>query len=588
MSCDRSDDVSCPSEDLLHQYLRGMLSPEDQEATTTHVETCDRCVAVMDGLNAQNSGLIDLLKGSVELPTDTESRAGLDPQFTPGQRLGEYRILELLGKGSMGEVYRVLQRSKRRMVALKILRGPHSNDAVWRFHRSNRIAEGLQHPNIVQSLEVSEENGIHYLVMELIDGFDVEELLGLLGCLSVPNACEVVRQAADGLAYGHSRGCVHRDIKPSNLLIDGGGLVKITDYGLALLRPSVRDALASTTAEGLFLGTPDYSAPEQFDNASEVDGKADVYALGCTLYRLLSGRVPFDLGTHRSLSTKIRDHQQTTPPTLKTVGVDVPPDLETLVQEMLAKNVEQRCQASEVASRLKPLSEGAALKELIGRCRGVPVVPETPRAADLTAAAATPKRGQMAKKSWPWLVSVLLILGLGSATAFFVSRNATAIQDDFELILDDTDIVEWNQVEGRPGWRISSIPAGYNGSHWYNEDGSKTARWEISDLPMGAYTVYATWPEEASESSSGHVIYHLYDGENLNAITRAIDQQKAPAITGSHNIKWALIATIPLTSGRLVVELDAVNSRGPGVCRVDAIRVVRGHLSESSLQDKAH
>ena len=582
MSSDRSDDVSCPLEDLLHQYLRGMLSPEDQEATTTHVETCDRCVAVMDGLTAENSGLIDLLKRSVELPHDSESRAGLDLQFTPGQRLGEYRILELLGKGSMGEVYRALHRSKRRMVAVKIVRGPQNNDAVWRFHRSNRIAEGLQHPNIVQSLEVSEENGIHYLVMELIDGFDVEELLGLLGCLSVPNACEVVRQAADGLAYGNSRGCVHRDIKPSNLLIDGGGLVKITDYGLALLRPSVRDAGASTTAEGLFLGTPDYSAPEQFDNASEVDGKADVYALGCTLYRLLSGRVPFDLGTHRSLSTKIRDHQQTTPPTLKAVGVDVPPDLETLVQEMLAKNVEQRCQASEVANRLKPLSEGAALKELIERCRGVPVVPEKPHAADLNAAGPTPKRGQTAKNYRPWMIKGFVVLGLVSTAAFFLSRYAVTTDDDFELILDDTDIVEWKQVEGRPGWRRSSLPAGYNGSHWYNEDGSKTARWVISDLPEGTYNVYATWPEQAAESSSGHVIYHLHDGENPNAITRAIDQQKAPTLSDGHNTKWALIATIPLTSGRLVVELDAVNSRGPRVCRVDAIRVVRKALSDTA------
>ncbi|MFM7168771.1 MAG: protein kinase domain-containing protein [Planctomycetaceae bacterium] len=588
MSSDRSDDVSCPSEDLLHQYLRGMLSPEDQEATTTHVETCDRCVAVMDGLISENSGLIDLLKSSVEPPPHTESRAGLDLQFTPGQRLGEYRILELLGKGSMGEVYRVLQRSKRRMVALKILRGPQSNDAVLRFHRSNRIAEGLQHPNIVQSLKVSEENGIHYLVMELIDGCDVEELLGLLGCLSVSNACEVVRQAAEGLAYGHGRGCVHRDIKPSNLLIDGGGVVKITDYGLALLRPSVLDAGASTTAEGLFLGTPDYSAPEQFDNASEVDGRADVYALGCTLYRLLSGRVPFDLGTHRSLSTKIRDHQQTTPPTLKAIGVDVPPDLETLVQEMLAKNVEQRCQAGEVANRLKPLSEGAALKELVERCRGVQVVPETPRAADLTAAAASPKRGQTTKNYWPWLINGFVVPGLVSTAAFFLYRYAVTTDDDFELILDDTDIVEWNQVEGRPGWRISSLPAGYNGRHWYNEDGSKTARWEISELPVGTYTVYATWPEEAAKSSSGHVIYHLHDGENPNAITRAIDQQKAPTLPDGHNTKWALIATIPLTSGRLVVELDAVNSRGPGVCRVDAIRLVRSDLSTSSVQDEAH
>jgi serine/threonine protein kinase len=422
--------------------------------------------------------------------------------------------------------------------------------------------------------------------MELIDGFDFEELLGLLGCLSVPNACEVVRQAAEGLAYGHGKGCVHRDIKPSNLLIDRGGLVKITDYGLALFRPGVRDAVASTaTADGLFLGTPDYSAPEQFDNASEVDGKADVYALGCTLYRLLSGGVPFDLGTHRSLSTKIRDHQQTTSPTLKAVGVDVPPDLETLVQEMLAKNVEQRCQASEVARRLKPLSEGAALKELIEKCRGVPVVPEKLHAADLPAAGATPKRGQTTKNYWPWLISGFVVVGLVSTAAFFLSRYAVKRDDDFELILDDTDIVEWNQVEGRPGWRRSSLPAGYNGSHWYNEDGAKAARWVISDLPEGTYTVYATWPEEAAESSSGHVIYHLHDGENPNAITRAIDQQKAPAVTGSHNIKWALIATIPLTSRRLVVELDAVNSRGPGVCRVDAIRLVRSDLSDTAPQD---
>ena len=150
----------------------------------------------------------------------------------------------------------------------------------------------LDHPSIVRAMDADDEDGTHYLVMEYVDGIDLSEVVRRCGPLRVPEACELIRQAASGLQYIHEHGCVHRDIKPSNLMLTPAGQVKVLDLGLALLL-SEQPAGGELTGSGQAMGTADYMAPEQILDSHGVDIRADIYSLGCTLYKLLVGRAPF-------------------------------------------------------------------------------------------------------------------------------------------------------------------------------------------------------------------------------------------------------------------------------------------------------
>ena len=206
---------------------------------------------------------------------------------------GQYVLLEGLGEGGMGRVFKARHRRMKRVVALKFIHKHLLTHplAVQRFYREIEAVARLSHPNIVMAFDADEIDGTHFFVTEYVEGVDLRTLLERDGPLPVARACEAARQAALGLQHAHLRGLVHRDIKPANLLLSREGVVKIVDLGLARLTlPDPDDAGAvNLTRTGELMGTPDYLAPEQIHDFHRADIRADIYSLGCTLYQLLAG-----------------------------------------------------------------------------------------------------------------------------------------------------------------------------------------------------------------------------------------------------------------------------------------------------------
>ena len=255
-------------------------------------------------------------------------------------RLGPYVLLDRLGEGGMGAVYKALQTQLDRIVALKVIRRERINNpgVINRFQREIRAAAQLQHPNVVTVHDAGEDGDTLFLVMEYVEGTDLAKLLKQRGPLPIAEACDCARQAALGLEHIRQRGLVHRDIKPANLLRAAEhGLIKIADLGLARLRGDE----GALTADGSVLGTPDFLAPEQALDARSVDIRADLYSLGGTLYCLLSGQPPYPGG---SAMEKLMRHQRETPVPLRSLRADVPAAVEALVSRLMARNPADRFQ----------------------------------------------------------------------------------------------------------------------------------------------------------------------------------------------------------------------------------------------------
>ncbi|HVX14313.1 MAG TPA: family 16 glycoside hydrolase [Pirellulales bacterium] len=258
---------------------------------------------------------------------------------------GEYTILAAIGAGGMGQVFKAEHRRMKRIVALKILPPAFvkSADAVARFQQEVHAAARLEHINIVTAHDAGEAHGVHFLVVQYVDGRDLASLVEERGPLPVRQAVDYIRQAAKGLAYAHSRGVIHRDVKPANLLLNIEGTVKILDMGIARLDDVLPAAgKPPMTAAGEMLGTVDFMAPEQAEEAHNVDGRADIYSLGCTLYFLLTGEAPYRGAT---LPQKLLAHRTQPIPSLAQRRADVPPALDGLFARMVAKRPEDRFQS---------------------------------------------------------------------------------------------------------------------------------------------------------------------------------------------------------------------------------------------------
>ncbi|HWA99807.1 MAG TPA: protein kinase, partial [Pirellulales bacterium] len=256
--------------------------------------------------------------------------------------LGNYTILDKLGAGGMGQVFKAQHRRMKRLVAIKMLPPAMTKDAaaLARFQREVEAAAKLSHPNIVAAHDADEANGVHFLVMEYVEGRDLSATVKKDGPLSLGKALGYIVQAGRGLEFAHKKGVVHRDIKPANLLLDNEGTVKILDMGLARIDQPGGDA-AELTGTGAVMGTVDYMAPEQARNTKHADARADIYSLGCSLYYLLAGKPTFDGDT---VVEKILAHRDETIPTLKDVCPGASDRLQGVFEKMVAKRIDDRYQ----------------------------------------------------------------------------------------------------------------------------------------------------------------------------------------------------------------------------------------------------
>jgi serine/threonine protein kinase len=225
----------------------------------------------------------------------------------PDLLLGSYLLLDCLGQGGMGHVFKARHRTMNRVVAVKVIRKERLADdnAIERFRREARAAARLVHPNIVYVYDFDRVNETHFLVMQFVAGTDLAKLVKANGPLPVNKARNYIRQVALALQHAHEHGLVHRDIKPSNLLLTTKGEeVKVLDFGLALFQhvSGMEETASELTFTGQVMGTPDYMAPEQALESHEVDIRADIYSLGCTFYYLLTGQPPFPGGPWRRKS----------------------------------------------------------------------------------------------------------------------------------------------------------------------------------------------------------------------------------------------------------------------------------------------
>lgn len=254
--------------------------------------------------------------------------------------VGHYVFLEKIGHGGMGAVFRARHRLMERDVAIKLIL-PHrfgNVEAIARFRREVATSAQLEHPRIVRAYDAGETNGTHWLAMELVDGQDLATVIRENGPMAYEQAVACIVQAADALAFAHERGVIHRDIKPGNLLLDKGGNLKVLDLGLAY-RPSPDET--PLTRPGQLMGTVDYIAPEQARNGRAADARSDIYALGMTLWTLLTDTVPYS----GSPAIKLLAHQNQPAPDLVKACPDVPAALVQAYQKMVAKKPEDRFQS---------------------------------------------------------------------------------------------------------------------------------------------------------------------------------------------------------------------------------------------------
>jgi serine/threonine-protein kinase len=271
--------------------------------------------------------------------------------------LGKYKLLGHIGTGGMSSVYLAEHTRLHDKRAIKVLPRTRVKDATYlaRFQLEAKAIASLNHPNIVLAYDIDNEGDVHYIVMEYVEGIDLQGLVRRDGPLPPVQAALLLAQAADGLQHAHQRGVIHRDVKPANLLLDLEGKIRLLDMGLALV--SAEEESLTVLHNENVLGTADYLAPEQALNSHQVDHRADIYGLGCTLYFLLTGRPPFPEGT---LAQRIAKHQKVMPTSIRKLREDCPGELEGICVKMMQKEAKYRYQsAAEVADALRKFASSA-------------------------------------------------------------------------------------------------------------------------------------------------------------------------------------------------------------------------------------
>jgi serine/threonine protein kinase/CheY-like chemotaxis protein len=320
------------------QFIRnlrdsGLFSPEETDAVLH---------AQRDYAEADGDAIAQLLiiAGKV---TPFQAAAVRERRFEE-LAIGNYQVLDRLGAGGMGTVYKARHRRMKRVVAIKVLsrKVAESEKFLQRFQREVEAVARLSHPNIVTAHDADESDMGHYLVMEYVDGRDLDTEVRERGPLPIREAVDCIIQAGRALAYAHGQGIIHRDIKPANLLRDVHGIVKVADLGLARFNDSLDrspNGPSALTQAGTIMGTVDFMSPEQALGLTDIDHRTDIYSLGCTLHFLLIGRPPFEGPT---IMAVLLNHREAAIPSLCAIRQDVPAALDAVLQRMMAKKPQER------------------------------------------------------------------------------------------------------------------------------------------------------------------------------------------------------------------------------------------------------
>lgn len=341
--------------------------------------------------------------------------------------LGKYKLLSHLGTGGMSKVYLAEHKISGQLRAIKVLPSKKVDDKSYldRFYLEARAAASLNHPNVVRMYDICNEGKTHYMVMEYVKGQDLMEIVTKNGPLPFDEAAKHIMDAAEGLRHAHERELVHRDIKPANLLLTEQKSVKILDLGLALVNQDDAQSLTVLYNEKV-MGTADYLSPEQAVNSHNVDHRADIYSLGCTLYYLIAGHPPFPEGT---LAQRIAKHQREEPQDLSEIRDECPAALIRICSKMMRKNADDRYQSAvEVKAALRKfLASGEysgtiIMKESAKFAKTANDTPAEPNVKDIKIdlggskktsgkAPAAPTVAQRRRKSVPgWVVPVVIAL----------------------------------------------------------------------------------------------------------------------------------------------------------------------------------
>lgn len=281
-----------------------------------------------------------------------------------GLVLGPFQVLSPLGKGGMGCVYLARDSRSLQLVALKVLppkRAREEENLRARFQREMGLSQLLNHPHLAKSYESGVNQGIYYIAMEFIPGKSLYKMVSDHGSLPVARAARLFAEVTEGLEYAHKQGLIHRDLKPSNILITPNDHAKVLDVGLAIIQGEIPADRTIVGGKGYVVGTMDYLSPEQAEDSINVDARADIYALGCTLYYVLTGKTPFPGG---NALQKILRHYTEEPVSAVELNPDIPPAFNKVLRKMMAKKREERYQ-----------SAAAVRQDLLPWITGEPVLP---------------------------------------------------------------------------------------------------------------------------------------------------------------------------------------------------------------------
>jgi serine/threonine protein kinase/tetratricopeptide (TPR) repeat protein len=342
-------------------------------------------------------------------PSITKTIETPKEELTTGSTFaGRYQIIEELGKGGMGRVYRALDKELNEEVALKLIKVEiaHDKNTVERFKTEIKLARKISHKSVGRVHELMEEKGLRFITMEYVPGEDLKSFLKRSGQLTISKAISIAKQICDGLTEAHGLGVVHRDLKPNNIMIDRAGNAKIMDFGIARAVKA-----KGITGPGVMIGTPQYMSPEQIDG-KDVDHRSDIYSLGIILYEMLTDRVPFEGETPLTVGVKQKTE---TPKDPKDFNERIPDDLNRLVLKCLEKDQESRFQSSgEVRTELENIEKGIPITDKSQQKRG-----DTPRKISITSS--------LKRLFVPALFVFILIVGAGIIWQLLPKKDAVTI-----------------------------------------------------------------------------------------------------------------------------------------------------------------